>query len=93
MAGKPSASAAALGGARDSPFARRDTPPGGIDGFLEFTAGGGDFCNDFDERRRPRVALLVGLSGLPIGACGFDLPSSEPADLTVEGPGGWRWSG
>ncbi len=71
--------------ATPGPFGRHDTPPGGVADFLEFGAGGGNFCNAV-ESAPPWVELAE--MPLPIAVCAGGFPIGATVDLVLRTPDG-----
>jgi hypothetical protein len=67
------------------PFGRRDTPPGGVAGFLDFGFGAGDLCGE-SEPGPPALRLEV--APIPVAVCAYGFQPGQPVDLVLRGPDG-----
>ena len=87
-AGGPTGSPPLLGNApspTQDPFGRRDTPPGGVAGFLDFGFGAGDLCGEL-EAGPPAIRLEV--APIPVAVCAYGFQPGQPVDLVLRGPDG-----
>ncbi len=74
------------GGTAQSPFGRRDVPPGGVAAFLDFQSGPSSPCPGFSP-----PALYFDTAIVPTAVCVVDLVPGVAVQLLLQRPGGPSW--